>query len=125
MGHSRAQLAEHEETIDEAALMAVVIDMDWGAVLAEFDKELEGMETRTDNLAAVTPLVLQEMERQNRKGLNFFLNHQASVSGFIPPASWYIGSWAPAYAKALWSDYPEYVFDIVLRYILTGNGRVQ
>jgi hypothetical protein len=105
--------------------MSVVIDLDWGGILAEFDKELGLMESRTNNLNAVTSEVLREMESQNKRGLNFFLNHPDSTSGFIKPASWFIGSKSPKYAGALWSDRPEFVFDIVLRYILTGSGRVQ
>lgn len=101
--------------------MPVVVEMDIDALMKGLSEELDGIEMRLNSLNAVTKPVLKEMEDQNKKRMKFNLHNPKSLSGFIAPSSWYIGSSAPRYAKGLWINNPEWVFDIVLKYILTGK----
>ena len=101
----------------------IALELDMKDILDGLDEELEAIELRLGNLNAVTQPVLKEMEDQNRKRMKFNLRNPKSLSGFIAPASWFIGSTAPRYTKGLWISRPEWVFDIVLDYITTGEVR--
>ena len=101
----------------------IALELDMDDILDGLDEEMEGVEKRLGNLNAVTVPVLQEMQSQNIKRMKFYLAHKKSLSGFIAPASWFIGSTEPRYTKGLWISRPEWVFDIVLDYIMTGEVR--